>query len=412
MQEARFGVLDQLRVQTVGHRLGIARVGGGHVGIEPLGLGLGHAPVVVARRGQQQVVARFLVQARGIELRIEDGGAHLVAHLGQFAEALRGNRGDGRTQVLLAELGHELVVRIVVVDSVGEPHLLEVLFECEPLRVGAVAAVVLIHGFERAPNGQVEAEVLVEEDVATALGRLGQIVYQLLFAQRERIEARHFIADDLHVVEAIDDPRSLRLLSPVASDERRSCQCHSCKSYQFFHEIRVLGPKDNENVPNRRTHGRRIAPRAGRTPANPLPERRPRLYYTRCGVTVSVRCGVTVSVRRGVGAASRGRSACSATCRCPFLMLRIGPEGRSASEVSCRRSFRAVPASVPLPPRPAGGLSASGRRAVPHPGGPFRRPFPAPRARRNALRTTFSARRRTCDDFFYQKIFRFVYTNF
>ena len=83
-------------------------------------------------------------------------------------------------------------------------------------------------------------------------------------------------------------------------------------------------------------------------------------YYTRCGVTVSVRCGVTVSVRRGVGAASRGRSACSATCRCPFLMLRIGPEGRSASEVSCRRSFRAVPASVPLPPRPAGGLSRIG----------------------------------------------------
>lgn len=107
-----------------------------------------------------------------------------------------------------------------------------------------------------------------------------------------------------------------------------------------------------------------------------------------------------------------GRSACSATCRCPFRMLRIGLEGRSASEVSCRRSFRAVPASVPLPSRPAGGLSASGRRTVPHPGGPFRRPFPAPRARRNALRTTFSARRRTCDDFFYQKIFRFVYTNF
>ena len=130
-----------------------------------------------------------------------------------------------------------------------------------------------------------------------------------------------------------------------------------------------------------------------------------RVAALRCRCVAALRC-------RGVGAASRGRSACSATCRCPFLMLRIGPEGRSASEVSCRRSFRAVPASVPLPPRPAGGLSASGRRAVPHPGGPFRRPFPAPRARRNALRTTFSARRRTCDDFFYQKIFRFVYTNF
>lgn len=106
------------------------------------------------------------------------------------------------------------------------------------------------------------------------------------------------------------------------------------------------------------------------------------------------------------------RSSCSSFGRWAFRIRGLLPAvfpRRAGVRSACSAWGRRA---VPHPRPPAGGLSASGRRTVPPPGDPFRRPFPAPRARRNALRTTFSARRRTRDDFFYQKIFRFVYTNF
>ena len=101
------------------------------------------------------------------------------------------------------------IVRIVVVDAVGEPHLLEVLFERLPLLGRAVAGVVLVEGLQRAAHGKVRGAVLVEEDVAAALGGLGEVVDQLLLFERQSVESGHFVADHLHVVEAVDDPRFL-----------------------------------------------------------------------------------------------------------------------------------------------------------------------------------------------------------
>ena len=104
-------ILRQLRVQAVGDRLGIARIGGGHVGVERLGLGLAHVVVVVARRGEQQVVAGLLVELRRIERRIEDRPGSLAAQGVQGAELLLGDGLDRVEQVAFGEFGHERQVR-------------------------------------------------------------------------------------------------------------------------------------------------------------------------------------------------------------------------------------------------------------------------------------------------------------
>ena len=233
----RLLLLHQLRIESVGDRLGIARIGIGHVGVELLGLGLAHVAVIVARRGPQQVVAGLLVQPRLVHFGIEDRDAYRPDHVVQLTETLHGNRLANVEEILLGEFGHELVVRIVVVDAVGEPHLFQVLLQRLPFGRRAVAGIILIDCFQRAAHGKVDGAVLVEEDVAAALGGLGQVIDELLLLKRQLVEAGDFVTDDLDVVEAVDDPRRLALRRLAARSKRNSGKRHR---YDFFHVVRVL----------------------------------------------------------------------------------------------------------------------------------------------------------------------------
>ena len=241
-ERPRGGILHQLRVQTVGDRLGIVAGSGGHPGIEGLGLGLVHPRVVVARRGEQQVLAVRLVEPRRIERRVEDRPANISPQGVQLAEALLGNRLDDVEQVALRELGAELVVRIVVVDAVGEPHLLEVFLERLPLGGRAVAGVVLIDDLQRPPDRKVHAAVLVVENIPAALGSLGQVVDELLLAKGKLVESGHFVADDLDVVETIDDPRCVGPGGVAARGQRGNSACHGCNGNYTFHVFGLYVP--------------------------------------------------------------------------------------------------------------------------------------------------------------------------
>ena len=220
-------LFDQLGIQAVGDRFGI--VGVRHVGVELLDFGLRHTLVIVVRRSGDQVLAGGLVQARLVERSVENGFADLAAQRVQLAELLFGNGLDHVEQVTFGEFGHELVVRIVVMDAVGEPDLFQVFLQRLPLGRRAVALVILIHRFERAAHGKVVFEILVEQDVAAALGRFGQIIDQLLLLQRKLLEAGDFVTDDLDVVETVDDPRGFASGSPAARGQCESGNSHRCK---------------------------------------------------------------------------------------------------------------------------------------------------------------------------------------
>ena len=228
-------ILRQLRVQSVGDRLGVARIGGGHVGVERLGLGLAHVVVVVARRGEQQVVAGLLVELRRIERRIEDRPADLAAQGVQGAELLLGDGLDRVEQVAFGEFGHELVVRIVVVDAVGEPYLLEIFLQRLPLGRRAVALIVLVNRLQRAAHGEVHRAVLVEKNVAAAFGSLGEVIDQLLLFERQGVETGNFVTDDLDVVETVDDPRHIALGATAARGQCGNDECHRYNSKKLFH---------------------------------------------------------------------------------------------------------------------------------------------------------------------------------
>jgi len=122
-------------------------------------------------------------------------------------------------------------------DAVGEPHLFQVLLQRLPFGGRAVSGVILIDHLQRAAHWEIDGAVLVEEDVAPALGRLGQIIDELLLLERQGVEAGDFVTDDLDVVETVDDPRRLALRRLAARRKRNSGKRHR---YDFFHVVRVF----------------------------------------------------------------------------------------------------------------------------------------------------------------------------
>ena len=209
--------------------------------------------VVVARRGEQQIVARLLVELRRIERRIENRPADLAAQGVQGAELLLGDGLDGVEQVAFGEFGHELVVRIVVVDAVGEPYLFEVLLQRLPLGRRAVALIVLVNRLQRAAHRKVHRAILVEQDVTAAFGSLGKVIDQLLLFERQLFETGNFVTDDLDVVETVDDPRRLAFRA-VARGQCGNNKCHGCKDKKPFHNITGLVSSKTMQIGPRKPH--------------------------------------------------------------------------------------------------------------------------------------------------------------
>ena len=66
-----------------------------------------------------------------------------------------------------------------MVDTVGKPHLFEVLLKCQPLGTLALALVVVIYTLQSSTNCKVVFKILVEHNIATAECCLGEVVDEL-----------------------------------------------------------------------------------------------------------------------------------------------------------------------------------------------------------------------------------------
>ena len=103
------------------------------------------------------------------------------------------------SEIGLAYLGEELVLGIVVMDTVAEEHTLGI--DHEVLEVGtlAVALIRVQHGLDGLADHQVILEVLVGKDVTTALGRLAEIIDVTLLLQRQLVPLRNLVTHDPQV---------------------------------------------------------------------------------------------------------------------------------------------------------------------------------------------------------------------
>ena len=195
-------------------------------GVELLGLLHRDTLVVVAGRRGKQIVAVGLIQTRGVERGVEYYVAQEFLSYGQLRHV------DilvyGRLEPLARELGTELVVRIVVVDAVGEPYLLEILLHGAELGGVALVVVPQVDVLQYAAHGEVILEVLVEEYVAAAFGSLRKVIYQFLLLQGQLLEFGDFISQNLDVVEAVDNPRLLGLSLLLLLRIRLVAACAEC----------------------------------------------------------------------------------------------------------------------------------------------------------------------------------------
>ena len=162
--------------------------------------------------------------------------ANVAAQGIQGAEFLFGDGLDHVEQVAFGKPGNELVVRIVVVDAVGEPDLFEVLLQRQPFGRSTVALVVFVNDLKRAAHGKVHRAVLVEKNVAAALGGFGKVIDQLFLFERKLLEAGDFVTDDLDIVETVDDPRRFAL-GAAARGQSGNNKCHGCNSKKLFHNV-------------------------------------------------------------------------------------------------------------------------------------------------------------------------------
>ena len=183
--------------------------GGLHGIVESLGFGLCHAVVVVAGRCGDEVFAGGEVHALGEGVGVEDDRADVCQQfIGGSAllegQALGRQGAHGLFEEALAELGREFVGRVVVVDTVGKPHLFQVFFQCLEVGTFFVACVLGVDGFEGAAYGQVPFAVLVEEYVASLQGGFGEVVDEFFLLERELFKARYLVAEYFEVGKLLD----------------------------------------------------------------------------------------------------------------------------------------------------------------------------------------------------------------
>ncbi len=82
----------------------------------------------------------------------------------------------------------------MVVDAVGEPYLFEVFLKSLELWVVAVALISCVYFFEHVAQLEIQAAVLVPQDVASGEGGLCEMVYEHFLAQRQFVEIGHWVA--------------------------------------------------------------------------------------------------------------------------------------------------------------------------------------------------------------------------
>ena len=143
---------------------------------------------------------------------------------------------------LLGELRQELVLAVVMVNAVAEPHALHVTLKLiellDPFGFGLLAFD-FVQLLARTTDTQVIPSVLVEQDIASPQCRLAQAVQQRLLLQTQTVKLRHVIAEDLKVIEFIH----VVLESLFVLFLARAQHCYRCQGDKqvSFHNVKKLG---------------------------------------------------------------------------------------------------------------------------------------------------------------------------
>ena len=104
---------------------------------------------------------------------------------------------------ILRKLRQELILAVMMMDTIGEPDALEILLKDLKLCRTLLVRIVEIQCLARTTDTQVVTSVLVKQDITSPQRRLTQAINQLLLLQRQTIELRHIVAQDLQVIKLI-----------------------------------------------------------------------------------------------------------------------------------------------------------------------------------------------------------------
>ena len=189
----------------------------------------------LARDALVEVDGRFLHNVAG-----SVGGTALGIDGGvvdNLEEAFIGHPGllHKRGKVAALAGGENLVLRVVVVDAVGEEHALGVNQEVCIFRGGLVNAVGLQNGLQRMAHAEVLLAVLVPEDVAAVLGGLREVVGVLLLLKGQVLPARNLVTHDLEVCKGVNGILEIFPLGGFAAGERGGHTCYQHHFNSFVH---------------------------------------------------------------------------------------------------------------------------------------------------------------------------------
>ena len=203
------------------------------------------ASIIIIGRGQDQIPIPALHRALGHHARVKDDGSYLrqkLIHILPRAQRQfpAPDLMEAINKKLWAEPRLELIQGIMMMDSAGEPHPLQVNLQSLEVRTLAIALIIRVNGLQRPADGEVITSVLIEKDVPPHQGSLRKVVQQLFLPQRKRLESRYLVTKDLQIREFIHyilkvliGLRRYRIRSrPRAS--RHSYSCHKRCDY-FFH---------------------------------------------------------------------------------------------------------------------------------------------------------------------------------
>ena len=84
-------------------------------------------------------------------------------------------------------------------NTVGEPHPLEIDGERLEILAFAVAGVVGVNRLQHLADAQVIAPILIPKDVASAQCGLREVIYKRLLPKRELIETMNLVAEHLQI---------------------------------------------------------------------------------------------------------------------------------------------------------------------------------------------------------------------
>ena len=233
----------QLGIQSIANGLGI--VGLAHLVIEGLHITLTDVAFIeVHGRVDDDVV--LAAAAHLVELLVEDHGRQEGNEVVDGLALVEWEQAGVATfnqvgEIGLADLGEELVLGIVVMDAVAEEHTLGI--DHEVLEVGtlAVALIRVQHGLDGLADHQVVLEVLVGKDVATAFGRLTEIIDVALLLQRQLVPFRDLVTHDPQVGELVHQVLELFFGLGLFSGfllfrgTPHQSGSHSNANHQFFH---------------------------------------------------------------------------------------------------------------------------------------------------------------------------------